>query len=221
MVSTLTSLPAFLLVLVIYGLAPGLLLRVILLGFHRHDPRRKELRAELYAVPRFIRPFWVLEQVEVALFDGVFPRIRWMATGRIIYRWHLDSGVTLNRANPDTFWVPSDPEKDGIRPGDKVRLIFRMRDDWGERMWVRVTAVKRNGRFEGALINNPLGIPRLYAGDRIKFSRDAVIDVLDVSTQPPPLRDEDEFVGYCKCCSEKYNEPGERQIALGGPPIEE
>ena len=193
----------------------------ILLGFHRDDPRRQELRAELHAVPRLIRPFWVLEQVEVALFDGMFPRAHWMATGRIIHRWHLDSGVKYNRLNPDTFWIPDDEEKKGIQPGDKVRLIFRMRDGWGERMWVRVTAVRRNGTFEGVLANTPVGIPRLYPGDAIKFSRDAVIDIVDAAEELLPPGDGNQTVRYCKCCSEKYNEPGQRHTALCGPAIDE
>jgi len=221
MLSTLTSLPAFLLALVVYGLAPGLLLRVILLGFHRDDPRRAELRAELYAVPRLIRPFWVLEQVEAAVFDGVFPRIHWIAAGRIIHRWHLDSGVKFHRMNPDTFWIPDVDRKDSIQPGNKVRLIFRLRDDWGERMWVQVTNVKRNGKFVGVLANEPVGIPRLYAGDRIKFNRDAVIDIVDASTPLSAPSDGTNILSYCKCCGEKYNQPGERPSTSGGPPIEE
>ena len=98
----LVSWSTFGLVLLIYGLAPGAFLRVICLAFHRDDARRQELRAELHAVPRPLRPLWVAEQLEVALFDGVGERLRWAATGRIIHRWHLDSGVEFNRRSPDT-----------------------------------------------------------------------------------------------------------------------
>jgi hypothetical protein len=54
----------------------GAMLRLIVLAFHREDPRRQELLAELHAVPRWERPFWVMEQLEVALFEGIWHRIR-------------------------------------------------------------------------------------------------------------------------------------------------
>jgi hypothetical protein len=34
-----------------------------------------ELVAELHAVPRLERPFWVLEQLDVALFEGLWSRV--------------------------------------------------------------------------------------------------------------------------------------------------
>jgi hypothetical protein len=65
------SWPMLVLALAAFGFAPGLVLRLIVLTFPRHDPRRQELLGELYAVPRFERPFWVAEQLEVALFEGL------------------------------------------------------------------------------------------------------------------------------------------------------
>ena len=58
-------------VIVVFGFAPGFCLRLIVLAYPRSDPRRTELMAELYAVPRIERPLWVAEQVEVALFEGL------------------------------------------------------------------------------------------------------------------------------------------------------
>ena len=74
-----TSWPSLLLVVVVFGLAPGLCLRLIVLSYPRGDPRRAELIAELYAVPRIQRPLWVAEQLEVALFEGLGHR---MSTAR-------------------------------------------------------------------------------------------------------------------------------------------
>lgn len=72
--------PAFGLALLVFGFAPGAVLRLIVLAFSRDDPRRRELLAELYAVPRIERPFWVAEQLEVALFEGLRGRLRnWRA----------------------------------------------------------------------------------------------------------------------------------------------
>jgi hypothetical protein len=60
----------------VYGFFPGVVLRFILLAFRRSDPRRAEILAELRAVARWERPFWVAEQAEVALFEGLLERIK-------------------------------------------------------------------------------------------------------------------------------------------------
>lgn len=62
--------------LLVFGLAPGVALRLIVLFYRRDNPRRRELLGELYAVPRIERPFWVAEQLEVALFEGLRDRFR-------------------------------------------------------------------------------------------------------------------------------------------------
>ena len=48
--------PSLVLVVVVFGFAPGVCLRLIVLAYPRSDPRRGELIAELYAVPRMQRP---------------------------------------------------------------------------------------------------------------------------------------------------------------------
>ncbi|MDQ6750280.1 MAG: DUF2314 domain-containing protein [Actinomycetota bacterium] len=176
MVDAVLSWPTFIVALLVFGFAPGALLRVVVLAFHHDDPRRDELRAELHAVPRIERPFWVFEQLEVALFEGLWDRIIWAATGRVIHRWRLDSGVERNRAYPDTFPIPSDADKRSLEPGATVKLLFEMKDGWGERMWVDVVAIKKRHMI-GTLSNRPAGIPRLDYGDTIKFTRDHVIDI--------------------------------------------
>lgn len=67
--------------LLVFGLAPGIVLRLILLIYPRAHPRRRELLAELYAVPMIVRPFWVAQQLEVAFFEGVPDR--WAARHRM------------------------------------------------------------------------------------------------------------------------------------------
>jgi hypothetical protein len=176
MASSLQAWPLFLLALLVYGFAPGLLLRLIVRAFHPEDPRREELLAEIHAVPRLERPFWVFEQLEVAISEGLWGRIVWAATGRVIDRWRLGSGVERNRHYPDSFEIPTDEEKRSIEPGDQVKLMFEMKDGWGERMWVSVSTIKRR-HIVGELINTPVGIPRLSAGDKVVFKADHVIDI--------------------------------------------
>lgn len=67
--------PTLLASLLMFGFAPGAVLRMIVLAFKRDDPRRTELLAELPHVPRIERPFWVCEQLEVALFEGLARRV--------------------------------------------------------------------------------------------------------------------------------------------------
>jgi hypothetical protein len=61
--------------LLVWGFAPGALLRLIVLLYGRDHPQRRELPGELYGVPRIERPFWVAEQLEAALFEGLGGRI--------------------------------------------------------------------------------------------------------------------------------------------------
>lgn len=66
---------SLLLALLVFGFAPGFCLRLIVLVYPHDDPRRAELIAELYAIPRMQRPVWVAEQLEVALFEGLVLRV--------------------------------------------------------------------------------------------------------------------------------------------------
>ncbi len=171
-----------LIALIAFGFAPGFVLRLIVLAFPRDDPRRHELLAEIHAVPRVERPFWVLEQFEVALVEGLGGRIRWAATGRIIWRWHLANGVERNRLHPDSFEIPSEGVRLSIRPGDRVKLGFEMNktapgEPSGERMWVDVVKVGRR-KLVGILFNEPVFIP-LMPGDKVKFRREHIIGFVE------------------------------------------
>ena len=174
---------------------PGLLLRIFLLVFPRHDPRRQELLAEMYAVPVCRRPLWVIAQIEVIVWEG-FPE-RWyqFAIGRIIDRWKLGSGVKSHAAHPDTFWLPAEKERIAVPPGMHVKLMFQMREGWGERMWVTVEKRTWRGRYTGTLNNVPVGIPRLNPGDRVRFSPEHIIDIV------PPNEP-------CECCECGTEEQG-------------
>lgn len=176
LLDAVTPWPALIAALVVFGFAPGAALRLIVLAFPREDPRRRELLAELYVVSRLDRPFWVAEQLEVALFEGIWGRLVWAATGRIIDRWRLESGVDMNRAHPATFEIPDEADKSAIAPGTVVKLMFTLKDGWTERMWVKVTAASRR-RIVGTLANEPFGVPRLSWGDKIRFQREHVISI--------------------------------------------
>lgn len=179
---TLLTWPLALVALGVFGFFPGLFARLIALSFRKGDPRRKELIAEVYAVPRWERPFWVAEQLERALSEGAWERIYDAADGRIFNRYALDDGLAIHAESPDTFWVPSDEEVATLQPGDVVRLIWGARGMThglygcrGERMWVKITKID-GGKFEGTLSNSPAVWNHLHYGDKVKFARKHIID---------------------------------------------
>jgi hypothetical protein len=97
----LLSWKALLVVVAVFGFVPGAALRLIVLAFPRSDPRRRELLAELHAVPRLERPIWIAEQLEVALAEGVAGRLarvwRRLAPGRrVAERWRREKDDFLN-----------------------------------------------------------------------------------------------------------------------------
>ncbi|PPG98304.1 hypothetical protein C5C00_03895 [Rathayibacter rathayi] len=167
----------------VYGFFPGLFARLISLCFHKDDPRRAELIAEVYAVPRWERPAWVLEQFERALSEGVWERVWDAADGRLFNRWTLGDGRARHQKHPDSFWAPSDAELELLEPGDVVKLMFECKGRRtygldgcsGERMWVVVTAIDGE-RFEGTLSNQPAVWNHLEYGDKIKFSAKHITD---------------------------------------------
>lgn len=160
--------------LLIWGLLPGLILDVILRAYQRDDPRRRELQAELYVVPRWERPFWVFQQLEVVLREEGYPFVSWWFSRLVWHRAHLESGVERNRQYPESFQIPLAEEKDELVVGDVAKLMWRVRGLPGERMWVEVTS-REGDRFTGRLINDPVFVYASH-GEEIRFGGDHIID---------------------------------------------
>ncbi len=203
----------FLLVIFVYAICPQWVLRLLVMVYDKDDPRRHELLGELYAIDYIRRPFWVAQQFETALADGIWPKFQWSLTGRLIYRWRLGDGDQRHRDHPDTFWVPSPQDKAAIEVGDIVKLAFDQTwpGGYGERMWVRITKVGPK-KLEGVLRNEPIFIPRLSWNDTIKFERKHIIDIdIDDEILQPAIaadeRDEDAQRVCCAGCGEQCNEP--------------
>jgi hypothetical protein len=93
-------------------------------------------------------------------------------------------------AHPDTFAIP-DPDKiRAIAPGDNVKVIYDLTwpDDprlsepgqipppGGERIWVKVTEVRKGCQYAGTLANQPMFTGQDY-GDVVEFSAAHVIDI--------------------------------------------
>ena len=63
------------LAMLIFGAMPIVAARLISLAFRRADPRRRELIAEVQAVPRWERPVWVGEQIARIFTEAIPDRI--------------------------------------------------------------------------------------------------------------------------------------------------
>lgn len=162
------------LLVLVFGFAPGIALALITKLLAADDPRHDELQAELYAVPRWERPFWVAQQFEVALREGFAPRVSWRWGRHIWHRAEIESGVALHRQYPDTFWVPSDEEKAQLEPGDGVKLIWRIKRTPGERMWVTIT--HRDGDNLVGVLDSWAVFAYIHPGEVVKFHIDDIID---------------------------------------------
>jgi hypothetical protein len=95
LLDVVASWPSLVSVLLIFGFAPRATLRLLVRAYPKGDPRRAELPAELEAVPRAERPLWVVEQIEVALFDGLPQRLHIWKTTRALRRRFIREHTTL------------------------------------------------------------------------------------------------------------------------------
>ena len=92
--------------------------------------------------------------------------------------YKLGNGVERNRKSPDSFWIPSDKDKDQVKPGDFAKLIFEGTSSGGaERMWVRVTSRDGNS-LTGKLYNTPYELTGISPGDEVEFNPDNIISIL-------------------------------------------
>ncbi len=170
------ALGAFGVALLIFGFAPGIVLALVLRLLAKDDPRRRELQAELYVVPRWERPFWVCEQLEVALREGLFPEVSWHWGRWVWHRAKIEHGLDWHRRYPDSFEVPSVLDKAQLAPGDSVRLMWSIKRyaASGERMWVEI--LDRDGdRLVGRLKNWAMFV-HLAPDATVKFHIDDIID---------------------------------------------
>jgi len=98
--------------------------------------------------------------------------------------WELDDAEPIAAEHPDTFYMPSLEERNALKPGQLVKLIFRILtvDEAGEeklcveRMWVVVTG--REGKFyTGKLDNQPYCTHDMNPGMPLYFEARHVINI--------------------------------------------
>lgn len=79
-IAALLSWKIFVLALLVFGFAPGLVTRLLSLAYRQDDPRRIEMRAEIYRVAWIERPLWTMQSVERSICEGLAPRVRCLLT---------------------------------------------------------------------------------------------------------------------------------------------
>lgn len=91
----------------------------------------------------------------------------------------LGDAELLHQEHPETFLIPRRAERDALRPGDLVKLMFELLEPSGddgtaERMWVRVDKAEA-GRYVGTLDNEPILLESIVLGDRVEFGPEHVL----------------------------------------------
>jgi hypothetical protein len=99
-------------------------------------------------------------------------------------QWTLEDIEEASRINPDTFFIPTESERNDRVVGDVVRLHFVLSnpapgDPRAERMWVEIVDIDLPGsRYQGLLMNQPEYIKNLDAGDPVDFDPGHIARVL-------------------------------------------
>lgn len=97
--------------------------------------------------------------------------------------FRLGNGELRNQQNPRTFFIPTRAEREAVKPGELVKLLFEVVDPTddmpsAERMWVKVSAAK-GGRYVGELDNEPRSLKSIGPGSRIEFGPEHIISLMD------------------------------------------
>jgi len=92
--------------------------------------------------------------------------------------YKLEDGEQLNKKNPRTFHIPSKVERDTLKTGDIVKLIFLFDDEGSmpERMWVKIISKDEN-QYKGILDNDPYTTKTIKAGDDVIFGSENIIQI--------------------------------------------
>ncbi len=96
------------------------------------------------------------------------------ATPTVPTEWGLLDAEAQNAAFPDTFPIPTIDERQQLRAGDMVKLVFVLdppptAGPNAERMWVEVGSAAADGSYEGFLTNRPVVVTSLQPSTVVAF----------------------------------------------------
>ncbi|MGI8757217.1 MAG: immunity protein Imm33 domain-containing protein [Acidimicrobiales bacterium] len=88
--------------------------------------------------------------------------------------WGLLDAEAQHEAFPDTFPIPTKAERQALRTGDMVKLVFVVdppppSGPNAERMWIEVRSAHRDGSYEGWLTNQPVVVTSLEPSALVGF----------------------------------------------------
>ena len=88
--------------------------------------------------------------------------------------WGLLDAESQHAAFPDTFPIPSLTEREALRTGDMVKLVFVLdppptEGPNAERMWIEVRNAHADGTYDGWLTNQPVVITALEPSALVAF----------------------------------------------------
>lgn len=96
--------------------------------------------------------------------------------------WGLLDAEAQHEAFPDTFPIPSRAERDALRTGDMVKLVFVLdppppSGPNAERMWVEVRTAHNDRSFDGWLTNQPVVVTSLEPSALVAFEANHVAGI--------------------------------------------
>ena len=104
---------------------------------------------------------------------------------------HLENVEVVHQENPITFSIPRRIQRENLKIGDLVKLVFLIDEPTvegpsAERMWVEVKEI-RGTTYYGTLDNDPEYVSNLQYGDPVEFSAEnvAAIYVEEEALQVP------------------------------------
>ena len=104
--------------------------------------------------------------------------------------WMLGNAEAFHKSHPSEFQIPELSEREALRPGDKVKLVFLFwQNDKGEpyvlseRMWVVIQRVV-DSKYVGVLQSDPVSAGRVKVGDLIEFGPEHVASVFFRKNDP-------------------------------------
>lgn len=90
--------------------------------------------------------------------------------------WTLADAEERNRQYPDTFHIRPRMVRETLLVGDRAKLAFED-EEGGDRMWVEILPPDVRGKYKGKLLNQPVCISGLNAGNTIYFGPEHILDV--------------------------------------------
>jgi hypothetical protein len=134
--------------------------------------------------------------------------------------WTLDDAAgAFAEHKLGVYWVPPEEDRQSIRPGDLVKLLFSIATaaaDGGtklhrERMWVNVDG-QQGSLYTGRLANHPFEPGRMARGLRVWFGAEHILDIIDADGKTAS-----ENHGLIRCAAHGMSKPAFvcRHLATG------